>query len=137
MAVDPQHRYSNETERVHQDIYDAFKLKKAIRYPGFKKKYFSIGSLRVKGGYSSPGTVIDSPFSQRQYKSILPYNYNTGRTFYQYNLPHSSEHGYKTDILFLLPACRMLHGAIEDTMARGGACHMTDLRRPRLAGRPC
>ena len=28
MAVDPQHRYSNETERTDQDIYDDFKLKK-------------------------------------------------------------------------------------------------------------
>ena len=28
MAVDPSHRYSNETERANWDIYDDFKLKK-------------------------------------------------------------------------------------------------------------
>ena len=28
MAVDPSHRYSNESERADEDIYDNFKLKK-------------------------------------------------------------------------------------------------------------
>ena len=28
MAVDSQHRYSNESERANEDIYDDFKLKK-------------------------------------------------------------------------------------------------------------
>ena len=28
MAVDPWHRYSNESERANEDIYDDFKLKK-------------------------------------------------------------------------------------------------------------
>ena len=28
MAVDTQHKYSNEPERANQDIYDDFKLKK-------------------------------------------------------------------------------------------------------------
>ena len=30
MAVDPLHRYSNETERANEDIYDDFKLKKRL-----------------------------------------------------------------------------------------------------------
>ena len=28
MAVDPQHRYSNESEKANEDIYDDFKMKK-------------------------------------------------------------------------------------------------------------
>ena len=28
MAVNPYHRYANESERANQDIYDDFKLKK-------------------------------------------------------------------------------------------------------------
>ena len=30
MVVDPYHRYSNESERANEDIYDDFKLKKFI-----------------------------------------------------------------------------------------------------------
>ena len=30
MAVDPWHRYSNESERANEDIYDDFKLKKPL-----------------------------------------------------------------------------------------------------------
>ena len=30
MAVDPYHRYSNESEKANWDIYDYFKLKKTF-----------------------------------------------------------------------------------------------------------
>ena len=46
MAVDPQHRYSNEAEIANWDIYDGFKLKKPFGLHGLYNKYFS--SLRVK-----------------------------------------------------------------------------------------
>ena len=36
MAVDPYHRYSNESERANEDIYDDFKLKK----PHLVAKFF-------------------------------------------------------------------------------------------------
>ena len=35
MAVDPQHRYSNESEMANEDIYDDFKLKKPFSSHGF------------------------------------------------------------------------------------------------------
>ena len=34
MALDPQHRYSNESERANKDIYDDFKLKKPFGLHG-------------------------------------------------------------------------------------------------------
>ena len=37
MAVDPYHRYSNESERANEDIYDDFKLKKHFGYDVFYK----------------------------------------------------------------------------------------------------
>ena len=38
MAVDPYHRYSNESERADWDIYDDFKLKKnSFGLQGFHK----------------------------------------------------------------------------------------------------
>ena len=33
MAVDPHHRYSNESERPNQDIYEDFKLNKTLWSP--------------------------------------------------------------------------------------------------------
>ena len=45
MAVDPQHKYSNESEGTTQDIYDDFISKKPFGLHGLEKKYFS--ALRV------------------------------------------------------------------------------------------
>ena len=44
-AVDSQHRYSNESERADEDIYDDFKLNKTLWSPWFIYKIFS--DLRV------------------------------------------------------------------------------------------
>ena len=38
MAVDPQHRYSNESERLNEDIYDDFKMKKPLDLHELYKK---------------------------------------------------------------------------------------------------
>ena len=38
MAVDPLHKYSNESERANKDIYDDFKIKKPFGLHGFYKK---------------------------------------------------------------------------------------------------
>ena len=38
MAVDPCHRYLNESERANQDIYDGLKLKKPFGLQGLHKK---------------------------------------------------------------------------------------------------
>ena len=40
MIVDPEHRYSNESERASSDIYDDFKLKKPILVSMFYTKIF-------------------------------------------------------------------------------------------------
>ena len=45
MAVDSNHRYSNESERANYTTYDDFKLKKPLWSPWFRTKYFS--ALRV------------------------------------------------------------------------------------------
>ena len=34
-AVDISHRYSNDTERANEDIYDDFKLKNTLSFPLF------------------------------------------------------------------------------------------------------
>ena len=41
MSVDPEHSYSNESERANSDIYDDFKLKKNLWSPWFMHIYFS------------------------------------------------------------------------------------------------
>ena len=46
MVVDPYHRYSNESERANEDIYNDFKLKKNTLGPMVFKKILS--ALRVK-----------------------------------------------------------------------------------------
>ena len=38
MAVDPYHRYSNESERANWDVYDGFKMKKPFGLHGCYKK---------------------------------------------------------------------------------------------------
>ena len=37
MGVDPEHRYSNESERSSKDMYDDFKLEKTLWLPWFLK----------------------------------------------------------------------------------------------------
>ena len=48
MAIDPEHMYSNETERYNSDIYNDFKLKKKIWPLWFIQKYFSIAKVNKK-----------------------------------------------------------------------------------------
>ena len=50
MAVDPYHRYSNESGSANEDIYDDFKLKKPHLVAMFFTNLFS--ALRVKTGQS-------------------------------------------------------------------------------------
>ena len=38
MVVDPQHRYSNESEKANENIYDTFKLKKTFGLHDFYNK---------------------------------------------------------------------------------------------------
>ena len=45
MAVDLEHRYSNEVERANSDSYNDFKLKKTFGYMAYTK-YFS--AVRVE-----------------------------------------------------------------------------------------
>ena len=45
MAVDPYHRWSNESERANWDSYDDFKLKKSFGLQDFHLK--KIGALGV------------------------------------------------------------------------------------------
>ena len=45
MTVDPQHRYSNESERADKDIYDDFELNKTLSFPCFIRKIFSALTL--------------------------------------------------------------------------------------------
>ena len=48
MAIDPEHRYSNEAERANQGIYDDFKLKKLFGLHGQGLLFFF--SVCVGGG---------------------------------------------------------------------------------------
>ena len=54
MVVDPKHRYSNESERANEDIYDDFKLKKkAFGLHGFWKNFAECyGIQHIKTGFS-------------------------------------------------------------------------------------
>ena len=45
MAVDPQHRYSNEAERANYVIYNDFKLKKPFGLHGLYKKILTLSGL--------------------------------------------------------------------------------------------
>ena len=47
MTVDPDHRYSNESERTGKDIYDDFKLKKPFDLQGFQKNQRFNSNLMV------------------------------------------------------------------------------------------
>ena len=40
MAVDPEHRCSNEAERANRDIYDDFELKRTFGFQGSYQFFF-------------------------------------------------------------------------------------------------
>ena len=46
MAVDPYHRYLNESERANQYIYDGFKMKTTFDLHGFYKKNSALQGLK-------------------------------------------------------------------------------------------
>ena len=54
MAVDPQHSYSNESERANEDIYDDFKCKKILvsmvfqRFNPFKLEFTIVIFIHYK-----------------------------------------------------------------------------------------
>ena len=48
MAVDPYHRYSNESERADEDIYAYFKLKNPHLVAMFFTNYFSASRVRTE-----------------------------------------------------------------------------------------
>ena len=59
MAVDPYHRYPNESGRANEDIYDGFKKKKTFGLHGLYKNNLALQVLIIKctvfTEFSKPG----------------------------------------------------------------------------------
>ena len=58
MAVNPLHRYSNESERTNWDIYNDFELKKPFGLHGLYKHNSALQGSIIHMSYSFEATII-------------------------------------------------------------------------------